>query len=102
MLLPHFFESENEENKATVIKKLININVNFSFRLYFMCQNRLKMGFSNLSVLQKGLLIQDWLFRLGRIAVDQYLVQKENEGSEKSCLITYDAYQVLNLTSNLI
>ena len=33
-----------------------NINVNFSFKLYFMGQNRLKMGFSNLSVLQKGLL----------------------------------------------
>ena len=39
-------------------------------------------------ILQKGLLIQNWLFRLGRVAVDPYLVQKENEGSDKSCLIT--------------
>ena len=63
-----------------------------------MGQNRLKMGFSNLSVPKKGLLIQDWLFRLGRVVVDPYLVQKKNEGSDKSCLITYDAYQVLNLS----
>ena len=30
-----------------------------------MIQNRLNLKFSNLSVLQKGLLIQDWGFRLG-------------------------------------
>ena len=34
----------------------------------FLCQNRLKMGFSNLNLLQKaaeGCLMQDWVFRLG-------------------------------------
>ena len=29
---------------------------------FFLCQNRQKMGFSNLSVLKKGLLFQDWVF----------------------------------------
>ena len=53
-------------------------------------------------ILQKGLLIQNWLFRLGRVAVDPYLVQKENEGSDKSCLITYDVYEVLKHTKVLL
>ena len=44
------------------------------------------------------MVIQDWLFRLGRDAVDPYLVEKENEGSDESCLITYDVYEVLNLS----
>ena len=32
-----------------------------------MGQNRLKMEFSHLSVLQKGPLMQDWVFRMGSI-----------------------------------
>ena len=34
-------------------------------RVYFLVQNRLKSKFSDLSVLQKDLLMQDWVFRLG-------------------------------------
>ena len=35
---------------------------------FFLCQNRQKMGFSNLSVLKKGLLFQDWVFKLGTLS----------------------------------
>ena len=49
-------------------KKLIHIKVrNISFlalKYTFLGQNRLKMGFSNLNVLQNGPLMQDWVFRL--------------------------------------
>ena len=37
----------------------------FSLKVYFLGQNRLRMGFLNLNVPQKGPLTQDWGFRLG-------------------------------------
>ena len=40
-------------------------NVNLALNCTFLSQNRLKRGFSNLNVLQKGLLMQDCVFILG-------------------------------------
>ena len=42
--------------------------ISFAFKKYtFLVEIRLEMGFSNLNVLQKGPLLQDWVFRMGSI-----------------------------------
>ena len=59
-----FFKFFFENITASVLKSCIIFLLYFFFFNFFLPQKRLILKFSNLSVLQKGLLMQDWVFRL--------------------------------------
>ena len=68
----HFFETPIASAVKNCIIKFSNMK---KFEIYWFFWNKtgFVLGlqkFSNLSVLQKGLLLQDWVFRLGKFLLD--------------------------------
>ena len=57
-------------------KKLINLKLRkmsiLALNFYFLGQNKLKMGFSNLNILKKDLIMQDMVIRVVEFSSGEY------------------------------